>query len=219
MTRPSCIINQDSVAWMDESHGEGYAMKRRQLGAAAGGREIGCSIYELPPGGRTWPYHWHAANEEAIYVLEGQGMLRHPGGECPIGPGDYLAFPVGETGAHQVTNPSQSTLRFLCISTMIDPEVAVYPDAGKIGVFIGSAPGRMEGRKLMAFLPLAAQVGYWEEALRKATTSPEWKADLEKNYWSDDFATSAKFRKDLEGDYAAMSAVLTELGLARKPAP
>jgi putative tricarboxylic transport membrane protein len=64
-----------------------------------------------------------------------------------------------------------------------------------------------------------AQVGYWESALRKATASPEWKADLEKNYWSDDFATSAQFRKDLEADYAAMSAVMTELGLAKKPSP
>ena len=64
-----------------------------------------------------------------------------------------------------------------------------------------------------------AQVGYWESALRKATAAPEWKADLEKNYWSDDFATSAQFRKDLEADYAAMSAVMTELGLAKKPAP
>jgi len=64
-----------------------------------------------------------------------------------------------------------------------------------------------------------AQVGYWESALRKATAAPEWKADLEKNYWSDDFATSAQFRKDLDADYAAMSAVMTELGLARKPAP
>jgi len=64
-----------------------------------------------------------------------------------------------------------------------------------------------------------AQVGYWENALRKATTAPEWKADLEKNYWSDDFATSEQFRKELEGDYAAMRAVMAELGLARATAP
>jgi putative tricarboxylic transport membrane protein len=62
----------------------------------------------------------------------------------------------------------------------------------------------------------AAQVAYWESALRKATSLPEWKADLEKNYWSDDFAGSAQFRKDLEADSAAMTALLTELGLAKK---
>jgi putative tricarboxylic transport membrane protein len=59
------------------------------------------------------------------------------------------------------------------------------------------------------------QVAYWESALRKASQSAEWKAELERNYWSDDFVTSAQFRKDLDKDYADMKAVLTDLGLAR----
>ena len=60
-----------------------------------------------------------------------------------------------------------------------------------------------------------AQIAYWENVLRKATEAPEWKTDLERNYWSDDFVPSAQFRKDLDQDYAAMKAVLTELGLAK----
>ena len=62
----------------------------------------------------------------------------------------------------------------------------------------------------------AAQVAYWEDVLRKATATKEWKEDLEKNYWSDDFVTSAQFSKDLDKDYASMKAVLTELGLAKQ---
>jgi putative tricarboxylic transport membrane protein len=61
----------------------------------------------------------------------------------------------------------------------------------------------------------AAQVAYWEGVLRKASQSPEWKAQLQRNYWSDDFVTSAQFRKDLEKDYADMKAVLVDLGLAK----
>ena len=60
-----------------------------------------------------------------------------------------------------------------------------------------------------------AQIAYWENVLRKATEVPEWKTDLERNYWSDDFVPSAQFAKDLDKDYAAMKAVLTELGLAK----
>ncbi|MGH8634100.1 MAG: tripartite tricarboxylate transporter substrate binding protein [Burkholderiales bacterium] len=62
----------------------------------------------------------------------------------------------------------------------------------------------------------AAQVAYWEGVLRKATQVPEWRTDLENNYWSDDFVTSQQFRKDLEKDYAEMKAVLIELGLAKQ---
>jgi putative tricarboxylic transport membrane protein len=63
----------------------------------------------------------------------------------------------------------------------------------------------------------AAQVAYWEGVLAKATQVPEWREDLERNFWADDFVTSAQFRKDLEKDYADMKAVLTDLGMAKQP--
>ena len=62
----------------------------------------------------------------------------------------------------------------------------------------------------------AAQVAYWEGVLGKAVKVPEWKEDLERNFWADDFVTSAEFRKDLDKDYADMKAVLVELGLAKQ---
>jgi len=61
-----------------------------------------------------------------------------------------------------------------------------------------------------------AQVAYWEGVLHKATLVPEWQGDLEKNYWSNDFVTSAQFRKDLDKDYAEMRLVLSDLGLAKQ---
>ena len=61
-----------------------------------------------------------------------------------------------------------------------------------------------------------AQVAYWEGVLRKATQVPEWRSDLEKNYWSDDFVTGAQFAKDLAKDYADTKAVLVDIGLAKQ---
>lgn len=61
----------------------------------------------------------------------------------------------------------------------------------------------------------AAQIAYWENVLKQVVASPEWKADLERNYWADDFIIGAKFTDDLKQEYAAMKAVLTELGLAK----
>lgn len=59
------------------------------------------------------------------------------------------------------------------------------------------------------------QSAYWEGVLKKATESPDWKADIERNYWSDDFVSGERFRKDLDQDYAAMKAVLVDIGLAK----
>lgn len=61
----------------------------------------------------------------------------------------------------------------------------------------------------------AAQSAFWENALRKVVETPEWKQDLEKNYWSDDFVAGENFRKEMVQDYAAMKSVLVDLGLAK----
>ena len=59
------------------------------------------------------------------------------------------------------------------------------------------------------------QTAYWEGVLRKATEAPEWKSDIETNYWAPVFLGSAQFAKELDRDYAEMRAVLAELGLAK----
>lgn len=59
------------------------------------------------------------------------------------------------------------------------------------------------------------QSAYWEGALRKVTETPDWKADLEKNFWADDFVPGARFRSELDKDYEAMKAVLVDIGLAK----
>jgi len=60
-----------------------------------------------------------------------------------------------------------------------------------------------------------AQVAYWESALRKVTEAAEWKAELERNFWTDYFVTGAALRNNLDREYADTRAVLVELGLAR----
>ncbi|MGH8701615.1 MAG: tripartite tricarboxylate transporter substrate binding protein [Burkholderiales bacterium] len=114
---------------------------------------------------------------------------------------------------------------------------APHVAAGRMRVVAAAAPTRLGGalaevptwkeqgvdlvfggwRAIMAPKGLtSAQVEYWEGVLRKATQVPEWRTDLEKNYWSDDFVASQQFRKDLEKDYAEMKAVLVDLGLAKQ---
>ena len=157
------VASEGEMRWVEQFQGEKFGFRRKQLGAAAGGEKLGCSLYEVPPGFRAWPYHHHLGNEEAVYVLEGSGTLRIGGEEVEIQGGDYVALPVGEAGAHQVTNTSDGTLRYLCFSTMIEPEVMVYPDSGKYVVFAGSAPGGpKEERTLSKILRGDAEVEYWE---------------------------------------------------------
>ena len=61
----------------------------------------------------------------------------------------------------------------------------------------------------------AAQLAYWENALRLVSQNAGWKTDIERNYWSEYFAIGAQFRKELEKDYTDTKKVLLDLGLAR----
>ena len=67
------------------------------------------------------------------------------------------------SGGSSVINSSPEPLRYLCFSTMIEPEIAVYPDSGKYGLFAGAAPGTMpERRSLTKFIRQDAEVDYWD---------------------------------------------------------
>ncbi len=157
------VVGHRDVEWSERYHGESFGYRRKALGSAAGGEMLGCSLYEVPPGRRAWPYHYHLANEEAIYVLEGSGTLRIGADEIQVSEGDYVALPATAEGAHQLINTSEEVLRYLCFSTMVEPDVTVYPDSGKIGIFGGAAPGGPnEQRTFSKFLRGDAEVGYYD---------------------------------------------------------
>ncbi|WP_137286963.1 cupin domain-containing protein [Halorussus salinisoli] len=153
-------VNEQSLDWSTTERGE-TKFERKQLGDAAGGDELGCSLYEIPPGRRSWPYHYHTANEEALFVLAGEGTLRLDGEETTLREGDYVALPADETGAHRVVNHSDEPLRYLMVSTMNEPDVTVYPDSEKVGVFVGSPPGARDERSVHGYYDLDADVDYW----------------------------------------------------------
>ena len=67
-------VNEADIEWTEHDHG-GRQFKRKQLADAAGGRNLGTSLYEVPAGKRLWVRHYHEGNEESIYVLDGGGTL------------------------------------------------------------------------------------------------------------------------------------------------
>lgn len=153
-------VNEADLEW-SETQRERTHFRRKKLAAAAGADDLGASLYELPPGASSWPYHYHAANAEAIYVLGGTGVLRTPDGEQRIAPGDCCAFPASAEGAHRLHNDGDDPLRYLAVSTMRDPDVTVSPDSEKIGVYAGSPPGGESEREVSGYYRRDDDVDYW----------------------------------------------------------
>ncbi|MFB6175542.1 MAG: cupin domain-containing protein [Halobaculum sp.] len=155
------IVDSEDLSWSETDRDEA-TFRRKKLAAAGEGEDIGCSLYELPPGGQSWPYHYHTGNEEAMYVLSGRGTLRLAGESHSISAGDYVAFPADERGGHHVANDGEEPLRYLAVSTMREPDVIVYPDSEKVGVFAGSPPGSDDDRSVHGYYREDDDVDYWE---------------------------------------------------------
>ena len=126
----------------------------RHAAAAIGDRiraeRLGAAVYEAHAGRPIWPYHYHHAIEEWMYVISGQPLLRDAGGERATTGGDLICFPPGHTGAHTVSGPG----RFIILSTDAPgPYIAVYPDSDKVAVAVAVDYGLV--------LPRGAAVDYW----------------------------------------------------------
>jgi uncharacterized cupin superfamily protein len=157
------IVDQAEPPWVAGPTLPKYRWRSKALGQVAGSQKLGCTLMELPGGAHSWPVHFHTANEEAIYVLEGSGVLRLGETEHPVSVGDYIALLPGEQNAHQMANDSpDEVLRYLCFSTMVQPDIVVYPESGKVGLFIGAAPGEKGFQDLVRFVR-DEEVDYWED--------------------------------------------------------
>ena len=128
---------------------EGWRGKGALVGQRIGGELIGATMSEVEPGNNLWPYHTHYLNEEWVIVLRGEPTLRTPEGEHALKEGDVVCFPRGKDGAHQIINGTNSPIRVLMLSSMIQPNVVEYLDSGKVfaasfgdGPVVFGQPGR-----------------------------------------------------------------------------
>jgi len=105
-----------------------------QADVSLGSTQTVLFAYDYAPGeGSRYHYEYE---EEWLLVAAGAVVLRTPEGEQTLEPGDLVRFPAGPTGAHQVTNRSDSPARTLMFSHQRSPGVVVYPDSDTIGVFV-----------------------------------------------------------------------------------
>jgi uncharacterized cupin superfamily protein len=141
--------------WDDENDREGFRHRATAIGKRLGAELLGGSLYEIPPGEKTWPYHYELGCEEWLIAVSGRSTLRGPDGERELEPGDVAVFPEGPAGAHQVFNRSDEPCRVLILSSKSPVAIVHYPDSGKVGLWTNS-----DGYQAM--LRSEPDMDYWE---------------------------------------------------------
>jgi len=101
---------------------------RRRLGDHAGLKNFGVNLTRLDPGSESSMRHWHARQDEFIYVLEGEVTLLTNAGRQRLSPGMAAGFPAGKPDGHQLLNETDKPVLYLEIGDRTPEDGANYSD-------------------------------------------------------------------------------------------
>ena len=103
--------------------------KRFRLGDAAGLTQFGVNLLRLPPGVWSSQRHWHTAEDEFVYILEGEVVLVTGAGEEVLRAGDCAGFKAGDPDGHHLQNRTNAEVVLLEIGSRNPEGDGVdYPD-------------------------------------------------------------------------------------------
>lgn len=100
----------------------------RRLGDAAGLTQFGVNRLVLAPGAWSSQRHWHALEDEFVWVLSGEVVMIDDSGEQPMVAGDCAGFPAGDRNGHHFVNRSGSEAVLLVVGSRNDDDYGEYPD-------------------------------------------------------------------------------------------
>ena len=116
---------------------------RWRLGDVAGLSQFGVNLLRLPPGAWSSQRHWHSAEDEFVYVLQGELVLVTDAGEEVLKAGECAGFKAGEADGHHLQNRSVAEVVVLEIGARhVEQDAVDYPDidlairAGGRGEFV-----------------------------------------------------------------------------------
>lgn len=113
-------------------HASAIRRSWKRLGKAAGLTQFGVNLVTIAPGGLSSLRHWHSAEDELVWLLDGALTLIEDAGETPLGPGDAAAFRAGVADGHHLANRSAAPATFLVIGTRAARDTCTYADVDLI---------------------------------------------------------------------------------------
>jgi uncharacterized cupin superfamily protein len=109
-------------------HEKAGGRTKQALGDAGGLSDFGVNLTCLPPGAWSSQRHWHANEDEFVYVLSGELTLVTDDGEVILRSGDCAAFPKNVPNGHHLVNKSSAPATYLEVGTRAERDFCCYPD-------------------------------------------------------------------------------------------
>lgn len=102
----------------------------KSLGDATGMKSLGIHLITIQPGHDSTEHHFHHFEEEAIYVLSGEGIVTIGQEQHAIGAGDFIGCPIDHV-PHSMHATGVEPLQCLVVGNRLQADVSDYPNAGK----------------------------------------------------------------------------------------
>jgi uncharacterized cupin superfamily protein len=125
---PATLPARTSSGYPEPYRSRCLPREKRALGDALGITKFGVNVTTLPPGKESSMRHWHTAEDEMVFVLEGEVVLRTDAGEQTLTAGMAAGFPCNTGDGHQLINRSDRPARYLEISNRDPADEATYSD-------------------------------------------------------------------------------------------
>jgi uncharacterized cupin superfamily protein len=102
--------------------------EKQRIGDAVGLTQFGVNIARIKAGSASALRHWHEQEDEFIYMLEGELVLKENDGETVLKPGDCAGFKAGSGIGHCLINRTNRDAVYLEVGTRAKSERVHYPD-------------------------------------------------------------------------------------------
>lgn len=138
------VFTKDTVK-TEQSDGENHpcgAFRAMLFSDSGGLTQFGAFEEILPPGSWSSIKHWHAVEDEMVYVLRGQVTLHEGDATTVLGPGDVATFKAGDPVGHCLENRSDAEVSYLVIGTRSPADVVTCPDHDRVLHFDRAAETR-----------------------------------------------------------------------------
>ena len=129
MQRPDCIRHWSALEGADDAHypGDTELMSiGAPLGKALGLTRLGIHHKRLPPGRRTSYPHAESAEEEFVFVLDGEPDVWIDGHLHRLRAGESVAFPAGTGMSHTFINNTDQEVRLLVVGEAEKPDNRIH---------------------------------------------------------------------------------------------
>ncbi|MGB3767335.1 MAG: cupin domain-containing protein [Phormidesmis sp.] len=152
---PDAVSVQTGTNYPEPFRSAVEGRSRKKIGEAAGLKNFGVNLTTLEPGAQSALRHWHSAQDEFVYVVQGELTLITNEGEQRLMAGEMAGFAAGVANGHHLVNRSGQIAVYLEVGDRATPDRADYPDEDLVCVPTVEGARRFEHKNGQPYSTLA----------------------------------------------------------------